>query len=185
MVESSPTQTIVALGSNLGDRYQYLLSARKQLLTLPQCDHFRFSSIYETASVGTVEGAPDYLNAVVCFDTYLNPYALLEALLRIENEYGRERPYVNAPRTLDLDLIFYGSEVIIDTALIIPHPRMHERFFVLTPLAEICPDLLHPVFDKTVKQMEQELNQGDVDNNVPKTPSVKGWLETEISPANG
>jgi 2-amino-4-hydroxy-6-hydroxymethyldihydropteridine diphosphokinase len=155
---TSRIKAIVALGSNLGDRYRYLLSAEEELLTLTQCSNFHFSSIYQTAAMYNTE-SPDYLNAVVSFDTDLTPHNLLKELLAIENQYRRERAYINAPRTLDLDLLFYGSEVIADEELTIPHPRLHERFFVLTPLVEICPTIIHPLLNKTVESIEGELHQ--------------------------
>ena len=98
-------QTIIAIGSNLEDKHQHLLNAEKEILQLPKCSHFIFSSIYQTVSIGENE-APYYLNAVASFNTELNPYQLLEKLQKIEDNNERKRSYVNAPRTLDLDILF-------------------------------------------------------------------------------
>jgi 2-amino-4-hydroxy-6-hydroxymethyldihydropteridine diphosphokinase len=101
------------------------------------------SSLYRTAPIDS--SGDDYINAVAAVDTDLDAHALLQALCGIEQAHGRERPYRNAPRTLDLDLLLYGDQVIADApALIVPHPRMHERAFVLAPLAELAPELRIP-----------------------------------------
>lgn len=154
---SESVKAIVAIGSNVGDRHQYLLRAKEQLLKLPQCEYFCFSSIIETVSIGGGEVAPDYLNAVASFDTNLDPHQLLKKLHEIEFDNARKRTGLNAPRTLDLDIIFYGDEIISNPDLIIPHPRMHERFFVLTPLVEIAAEIRHPQLNKTVAELENEL----------------------------
>jgi 2-amino-4-hydroxy-6-hydroxymethyldihydropteridine diphosphokinase len=100
------------------------------------------SSLYRTAPVDA--GGPDYVNAVASIDTTLEPHALLHALQDIEDRFGRERPYRNAPRTLDLDLLLYGDMQFSDPVLTVPHPRLHLRAFVLQPLAELAPDLELP-----------------------------------------
>jgi 2-amino-4-hydroxy-6-hydroxymethyldihydropteridine diphosphokinase len=106
---------------------------------LPQTTLKRQSSLYRTAPVDS--SGPDYINAVAQVETRLDAMALLAGLQAIENDFGRERPYRNAPRTLDLDLLLYGSAHIESARLTVPHPRMHERDFVLVPLAEIAPEL--------------------------------------------
>jgi 2-amino-4-hydroxy-6-hydroxymethyldihydropteridine diphosphokinase len=111
------------------------------------------SSIYETAPVGVPEGQPRFLNAAATGSTRLQAPDLLAALLAIEEECGRERPFHLAPRTLDLDLILFGEEIIDRPGLIVPHPRFRERAFVLEPLAEIAPDLRDPVTGKTVREL--------------------------------
>lgn len=146
----------IAIGSNLGDRYHYLLQAEEQLLKLPNCNNFCFSSIWDTVFLGE-NSAPPCLNAVVTFNTLLTPHELLATLLQIEQQNLRDRSHKNASRTLDLDLLFYGNETISDAKLTIPHPRMQERFFVLTPFAEIEPEWIHPSFDKSIELLEQEL----------------------------
>lgn len=150
-------EVIIALGSNLGNRHQILLDAEAKLLQLPETTDFKFSSIYQSAPMGCAD-SPDYLNAVVTCKTKLDPYKLLEYLQQIENAHHRTRSYLNAPRTLDLDIIFYDTVISSDSILTLPHPRMHERFFVLTPLCEINPNLIHPLFGKTIKELEQLLH---------------------------
>jgi 2-amino-4-hydroxy-6-hydroxymethyldihydropteridine diphosphokinase len=138
----------VALGANLGDAAAALRQAVEALGKLPQTQVLQSSSRYKTAPLDTDAGgespAPgnDYLNAVVELDTGLTAPDLLEHLQCMELQAGRERPYRNAPRTLDLDLLLYGSGRIDSARLTIPHPRMAQRAFVLVPLAEIAPDLV-------------------------------------------
>ena len=132
----------VALGANLGDARAALDAAFVALTSLPGTTLRAASSLYRTAPVDS--GGPDYLNAVVQLDTTLAPRALLAALHAIEDAHGRARPYRNAPRTLDLDLLLHGRQRVDEPVLTLPHPRLHERAFVLRPLAEIAPDLLVP-----------------------------------------
>lgn len=130
-----PTRVAIALGSNLGDRRAHLAYAVDRLREI--LTNVRVSSIHETAPEGVDEPQPDYLNAVVSGDTTLSPLALLQRLLAIERERGRTRPSLRASRTLDLDLILYGDEVINTPDLIVPHPRYKDRKFVTEPLAEV------------------------------------------------
>lgn len=130
----------VALGANLGDAAQTLRDALQRLGRTPGIRLTQASSLYRTAPVDA--SGPDYLNAVAQVATTLTAPALLAALHTIENAAGRERPYRNAPRTLDLDLLLYGSARIDSPTLTVPHPRMLERAFVLVPLAEIAPALV-------------------------------------------
>jgi 2-amino-4-hydroxy-6-hydroxymethyldihydropteridine diphosphokinase len=133
----------VGIGANLGDARAQVTDALAHLARLPETTLLRASSLYRTAPIDS--SGDDYINAVACLDTALDPHALLAALLGIEQEHGRERPYRNAPRTLDLDLLLYGDQVIDDApTLVVPHPRMHERAFVLAPLAELAPELHIP-----------------------------------------
>lgn len=132
----------VGIGANLGDARANVADALARLAALPGTTLVRASSRYRTAPIDS--SGDDYINAVACIDTSLEPHALLQALLAIELEHGRERPYRNAPRTLDLDLLLYGDEVIDTPDLTVPHPRMHERAFVLVPLLEIAPDIALP-----------------------------------------
>ena len=128
----------VSLGSNLGDAADTVQQALHKLAALPETRLVSASSLYRTAPY-EAQG-PDFINAVALLDTQLEPHALLHALQAIELQSGRERPYKNAPRTLDLDLIFYGDVTLETLELTLPHPRWHERAFVLLPLAEICPE---------------------------------------------
>ena len=137
--ESYPTvQAFVALGANLGDAAATVRQTMAALGTLPRTVVTQRSSLYRSAPVDA-EG-PDFINAVVALRTGLTAEALLAALQRLEQEAGRERPYRNAPRTLDLDLLLYGGITLDTPTLTLPHPRMRERAFVLRPLAEIAPD---------------------------------------------
>jgi 2-amino-4-hydroxy-6-hydroxymethyldihydropteridine diphosphokinase len=133
----------IGIGANLGDARANVLDAIERLSCLPGATLLQTSSLYRTAPVDS--SGDDYVNAVAALDTALDAHALLQALFAIEQAHGRERPYRNAPRTLDLDLLLYGDAVIADVpTLIVPHPRMHERAFVLAPLAEVAPDLVIP-----------------------------------------
>jgi 2-amino-4-hydroxy-6-hydroxymethyldihydropteridine diphosphokinase len=141
----------VALGSNLGDRRAHLDYAAARLSDL--LGHLRVSSYHTTASQGMEPGAPMFLNAAAVGETTLSPRALLDALLGIERERGRERPFPKASRTLDLDLILYDAAVIREPDLVVPHPRFSGRRFVLEPLAEVAPGLVDPVSGCTVAQL--------------------------------
>jgi 2-amino-4-hydroxy-6-hydroxymethyldihydropteridine diphosphokinase len=141
----------VAIGSNLGDREAHVQFARVRLGAL--LDNFDMSSVYETAPVGVPEGQPPFLNAAAIGRTRLQPAEFLAALLAIEKECGRERPFRGAPRTLDLDLILFGDQIVDRPGLIVPHPRFRDRSFVLEPLAEIAADLRDPVTGKTVGEL--------------------------------
>ena len=138
----------VALGANLGDAVAALQQAAAALAQLPLTRLLQASSLYKTAPIDTDSGgetpAPggDYFNAVVALETGLSAPALLDQLQQLEQQAGRERPYRNAPRTLDLDLLLYGSAGIDSARLTVPHPRMRQRAFVLVPLAEIAPGLV-------------------------------------------
>ena len=127
----------VALGANLGDANAAVRWAIDVLAALPDTRLVQASSLYRTAPVDA--SGPDYINAVARLSTTLDAPALLDALQAIERQAGRERPYRNAPRTLDLDLLLYGDARIDSPRLTVPHPRLHERAFVLVPLAEIAP----------------------------------------------
>jgi 2-amino-4-hydroxy-6-hydroxymethyldihydropteridine diphosphokinase len=135
----------VALGANLGDAAAALEQAVHDINALPLTVVSKTSSVYKTAALGidsSSDSSPDYLNAVGELQTSLSAPALLNHLQHIEQVAGRERPYLNAPRTLDLDLLLYGSGSIDSANLTVPHPRMMQRAFVLVPLAEIAPRLV-------------------------------------------
>jgi 2-amino-4-hydroxy-6-hydroxymethyldihydropteridine diphosphokinase len=144
----------IALGSNLGDRDTLLDDAEDRLAAL--LSGAVASARYETDAVGGLPDAPAFLNEVVVGTTQLGPRSLLEALLAIEAAAGRERPFVNAPRTLDLDLILYGDFVIDEPGLQVPHPRFRDRLFVLAPLAEVAGDWVDPVSGLTVEQLRDK-----------------------------
>lgn len=147
----------IGLGANLGDRGAALQQALAALAALPQTEVRQVSSLYRSAPVDA--DGPDYLNAVAELATGLSPRALLQALQAIEAAAGRERSYRNAPRTLDLDILLYGSETMATADLTVPHPRMGERAFVLLPLSELAPALVTPgqlaaVADQRIERME-------------------------------
>ncbi len=133
----------IGLGSNLADPVAQVLHALDALGSLPQTSMVRRSSLYRSAPVGYLE-QPDFINAVAQLETGLAPRALLDALLALEHECGRTREFVNAPRTLDLDVLLYDDLVHHEHGLTIPHPQMHLRAFVLQPLLEIAPDTVIP-----------------------------------------
>jgi len=136
---ATPTVSVfIGLGANLGDREATLRAALAAIGRLPGTQLLRVSPLYGSAPVDA--GGPDYLNAVAEATTTLAPEALLQALQSIEQAAGRERPYRNAPRTLDLDILWFGDCVMDTPALTVPHPRMAERAFVLRPLADLVPD---------------------------------------------
>ena len=141
----------VALGSNLGDRRSHLDGAAARLAGL--LGGFTISSYIETDPVGVTGPHPRYLNAAGVGKWSLSPRELLDALLTIECERGRERPHVNAPRTLDLDLVLLGELVVDEPGLHVPHPRFRERRFVLEPLASIAPDLRDPMTGLTARAL--------------------------------
>ena len=148
---NKPALVAIALGANLGDRGANLGYAVSRLA--PYLSDVSVSSWHETVPVDTPDPQPLYLNGALVGRTALDPHALLELLLAIEREQGRERQYANAPRTLDLDLLFYADLVISDDRLTVPHPRLRERTFVLAPLAEIAPDLRDPETGLTVADL--------------------------------
>jgi 2-amino-4-hydroxy-6-hydroxymethyldihydropteridine diphosphokinase len=133
----APVLAYVGIGGNLGDARATVERAIEALAQLPGSRRVACSSLYGSAPVDA--GGPDYVNAVAALETTLMAPALLVALQRIEQAEGRERPYRNAPRTLDLDLLLYGDGRIDSPGLVVPHPRIQERAFVLQPLAEIAP----------------------------------------------
>ena len=145
----------VALGSNIGDRAAHLGHAISRLKDL--LDDLRVSSFHETVPVDTPGPQPLFLNAGAAGQVALSARELLDALLAIERERWRERPHVNAPRTLDLDLVLFGDAMVDEPGLVLPHPRFRQRRFVLAPLAEIAPDMRDPVTGLTVSELLRRL----------------------------
>ena len=132
---------VIALGSNLSQPQQQVRAALDELAALPGCRLLQASSLYLSAPVGYTD-QPDFVNAVCLLETGLEPQALLSALHGIEAKFGRERTFRNAPRTLDLDIIDFNGITLHSERLTLPHPRAHERSFVMKPLAEILPDFV-------------------------------------------
>ncbi len=151
----APTRVAIALGANLGDREGQLHQAVAALGTV--LDDLAVSSFHDTTPVGVPLPHPNYLNAAATGLTRLAPREMLARLLEIERMLGRARPHANAPRTIDLDLILYGSVRLDEPALTIPHPRFRERAFVLAPLAEIAPEMVDPETGLTVETLLRRL----------------------------
>lgn len=169
-VDSCPhTRAYIAFGSNLGDRLAHLLAARARLCTTKGIDCTAASSLYESQPCGGPEGQGLYLNAVLEIETALQPEALLELLQTIENEQGRVRSQRWAERTIDLDLLIYGERIVNTGTLTLPHPRLHERAFVLLPCAEIAPDLYHPLCGRTVLQLSAAIDVSGI------WPATQRW----------
>lgn len=150
------TPVAIALGSNLGDRDRNLRAAAERVSAF--IHHLQLSRFHDTAPVG-VGPQPRFLNAAAVGETTLGPRDVLDRLLEVEVELGRQRPYAGAPRTIDLDLLLYGSSVVDEPGLIVPHPRFRERRFVLAPLAEVATGWIDPVTGKTVAALLEELDR--------------------------
>ena len=153
------TVAYIALGSNLQNPQQQVSTALGEIAALPQTTLIKASSFYRTVPVG-YDSQPDFINAVAAVETGLAPVPLLQALLAIEQRQGRERPFPNAPRVLDLDLLLYGETLLHTPELTLPHPRMHARGFVMLPLAEIAPGLVIPGHGSAVEVAADCMNQG-------------------------
>lgn len=134
-------EAYLGLGSNIGDRYQHVTSAMTELDVIPEITVLQRSTLYHTKPVGP-QDQPDFINVVVAIETSLSPQALLVACQDLENQHGRQRIRHWGERTLDIDILLYGEEKVNQPDLVIPHPHMLQRDFVLTPLAEIAPDLV-------------------------------------------
>lgn len=162
----------VGLGGNLGDRLENITQARKGLALLPETVLIQNASIYETRPVGGPSDQDDFYNSVSLLETRLEPLALLAALQELEYRVGRRRDEETVrwgPRVLDLDIIFYDDRVIEESGLIVPHPRMSERAFVLLPMADLDRDFVHPVLEMTVREL---LERMDVENEGIRRLSV-------------
>lgn len=149
----------LALGSNMGSRLANLKAAIGNLT--PQMAVKNKSSVYETPPWGFTAQA-EFLNQVVVAQTYLQPQALLAHLKRLEMALGRVPNFQNGPRLIDIDILFFDDLVMNTTPLVIPHPRLHERAFVLVPLAEIAPDLVHPILGKPVHTLLDAVDRSDI-----------------------
>lgn len=157
----------LSLGSNLGDRVANLRLALDKLGELGTVE--AVSAFYETEPVG-LTSQPWFLNCAAKLDTEKMPRQLISGILNLEQGMGRQRKQKDGPRIIDIDILFFGTSVIDTPSLTVPHPRLHERRFVLEPLAEVAPDLRHPVFKRTVRELRDALPPGQtVRRFVPST----------------
>jgi 2-amino-4-hydroxy-6-hydroxymethyldihydropteridine diphosphokinase len=163
------TQTVfIGVGSNQGDKQQTIRSALELLCRHPQILFQRMSSLYRTEPVGFTE-QDWFVNGALCVTTELEAEAMLDATMEIEQTLGRVRATQWGPRTIDLDLLFYGSLRLESLRLTLPHPRLHERRFVLTPLVEIAPDWVHPVLGRSMRELLAGLS--------PEGQNVQLWAQ--------
>jgi len=168
----------LGLGSNVGDREEYIEQAIFLLGKAPGIKVVARSQNYETEAEG-VGDQPPFLNAVVEIETTVMPHKLLSAVQEIETTLGREREAEWGPRTIDLDILLYDDEIISDDKLQIPHPLLHERTFVLRPLAEIAPDAVHPILERSIRELyeEKKLEAGEkYDDELPGFKEIKGGV---------
>ncbi len=155
------TTAYLALGANLGDRQASLIGARKALHLSPGIEVIESSGLYETSPVGGPQGQASYFNAVLKIETSLSANILLQYCLKVEDIFGRKRFDRWGPRTLDIDLLFYGAEVSHSKELELPHPRLHERTFVLAPLMDVAPEMVHPLLGLTIRELFHNSLQGN------------------------
>lgn len=160
------TRAYISIGSNLGNRRENCLSAIEMLSHVPSVKVMRKSGLYETDPLGVID-QPKFINCAVEIETPSDPRTLMTFLKEIETDMGRKDGLKWGPRVIDLDIIFYGNVVVREDELEIPHPHAHERAFVLFPLAEIDPELTHPVLKKTVSELLARL---EGDGGVRKLP---------------
>jgi len=143
----------LGLGSNLGNRLAFLRGGREALCTHAAIELADSSGVYETEAQGGPEDSPPYLNAVLAVRTTLTPHELLAVCRAVEEDFGRVRHGTWTPRTLDIDLLMYEAQIIDDEQLQVPHPRLHERLFVLIPFAEIAPETVHPQQQASIAEL--------------------------------
>jgi 2-amino-4-hydroxy-6-hydroxymethyldihydropteridine diphosphokinase len=151
----------IAVGANLGDRVRTISKALALLRQHPEVRVVRFSKLTETSPVGGSPDQPKYLNGAALLHTTLTPDELLKLMLETESRLGRTRTEKWGPRTIDLDLLLYGDCVIDEPHLKVPHPLMHQRIFIMGPLAEIAPEVVHPVLKLTAREIMDVLQKDD------------------------
>lgn len=153
----------LGIGSNLGDRFENIKSAIKKIAQLGEIS--QTSSLWETMPWGCAQQQP-FLNCVISLETILSPFELLKRTSQIELKLGRKREQKFGPRTIDIDILLYGDLIINKPNLVIPHPYLHQRKFVLLPLSEIAPNLLHPILERRIKELLEDSN-GSVEDCKP------------------
>lgn len=160
-------KSAIGIGSNQGESIRICLDVFDLLQKHPEINILSTSSLYRSKPMG-LAGQDWFINAAALFETGLEPQSLLDLALELERNFGRVRTIRWGPRTLDIDILFYGNRRIDSPGLKIPHPRLHERLFVLAPLAEIEPDWVHPVLGLSVRDMLDRLLQSDSDQEIQK-----------------
>ena len=160
----------LSLGSNLGDRVANLRTALDKLAELGTVT--AVSSFYETEPI-EMTAQPWFLNCAAKLETEKMPRQLIAAILNLEQSMGRQRKQPKGPRTIDIDILLFASSVLEMPGLTVPHPRLHERRFVLEPLAEIAPEVRHPVVKRTIRELRDALPGGQTVRRVPEAPSAK------------
>jgi 2-amino-4-hydroxy-6-hydroxymethyldihydropteridine diphosphokinase len=163
------TRVWLALGSNLGDRELHLAQAITHLRSVVTID--QLSSLYETAPVG-YEEQPAFLNMVGSGLTQLAPWELLHYAKQTETTLGRQPTFRNGPRLIDIDLLLYDTLILSEENLVLPHPRMHERAFVLVPLAEIAPDVVHPLLNRSIADLVQHVSSAGIEQTNLHLPTL-------------
>ncbi|KAF0133604.1 MAG: 2-amino-4-hydroxy-6-hydroxymethyldihydropteridine pyrophosphokinase [Candidatus Saganbacteria bacterium] len=162
----------LGLGSNVGDREEYIEQAVFLLGKIKEIEVIKRSSNQESEAEG-VKDQPSFINAALQIKTELSPHKLLEEIHTIESALGREREIEWGPRTIDIDILLYGNKVISEDDIQIPHPSMHERLFVLKPLKEIAPNLMHPVLEKNIEDLYEERKNEAVEKYDDELPGFK------------
>lgn len=152
------TTAYVGLGANVGDRARNLYEAIHRISTTPGVEGVKLSGLMETAAVGGPPESPPFLNGVLMVTTTLGSHSFLKVLMDIEKQMGRERASKWDPRVIDLDLLLFGDRIVSSDDLVVPHPMMHQRRFVLEPLAELAPNVVHPMLNMTVSGLLDSLH---------------------------
>jgi 2-amino-4-hydroxy-6-hydroxymethyldihydropteridine diphosphokinase len=159
MRNHAPVTAYIALGANLGDRARNIRRALAQLMETPEVSVTNIASMLENPAVGGPPDSPPFINSAAEVKTTLGSHALLRRLLEIEKNLGRIRREKWEPRPIDIDLLLFGDQIISSQELVVPHPLMHERRFVLQPLAEIAPEAVHPVLQMTISGLLENLHR--------------------------
>ncbi len=161
MIEKNKGRAFLGFGANIGSLLENFRRAKHQLAKHPQVEHISSSPLYQTPPVGGPAGQPDYLNGAIEIRTGLSALDLLQLCLQIEDDFGRVRDQHWGARTLDIDLLLFDNLIIDVPLLTLPHPRLHQRHFVLLPLNDLAAELNHPVFNETVNHLLKTLPETD------------------------